>query len=289
MATMNDRGQILLVGAIVIAVSIVALSVLLSGGIFAETMARNAVSDIDGDQTHALVADVRSDGEWILDGATSAHPASKSDQAAYVRDNVTTLAEQYRQYYARSDSVVRIGLADFDNGTTVSQSSGPFTFDANGDGSQNASWQLASDTRVRNASFTVTGGSGTTQIIFNGSTDYTVEIDSGGGVRVVRPSGSTACPSAPSTPVTVDLGNATVAGDHCPALDFGHAIDSPYDVWIEDGDQVEGAYHVTVDDDPLQVTGPNDRERVYAVDLVVRHRSNTAEYHGTVRVAPEEV
>lgn len=285
MADVDERGQILLIGAVVIAVIVVALSLLLSSGLHAETATRDAASDVSADQTRTLLTELRSDGTWLVQRATSAHPNDVGEQERYVQDNVTTLGEQYRRYYAHSDSAVTVEFDGIETGTTVTQSSGTLDYDTDGDGTREEDWTVASNTRVRNATVTVDGGSGATTVVFDDGDTYAVEIDAGGTVSVDRPSGTTTCTASGST-FTVDLGNATVDGEACPALAFDHAIQAPYDVRIEDGDQVTGSYRLTADG---SATGPNTATQLYAVDLSVTHRTSRIDYEGTVSIAPEEL
>jgi len=131
---------------------------------------------------------------------------------------------------------------------------------------------------------TVSGGTGTTTLVFQDGTErYEVQMDSDGRVDVIRGGESINCkPSGAPTAYTVNVSASTVNGKHCSALELSPTLDDSYEVSFENTGAT-GTYSITAN------TGVGPEQVIYAVDIDVTHRTTTADYEGTIRVAPEEI
>lgn len=290
MASVNDRGQVLLLGAIVVAVTFVTLSVVLSGTLYSATITKTAVADAGSDHTRSVLLDVRDDGATALQSAVERHPADERAQENAIRATVAALDDYYRRYYAQRDAAVRIDVDGVDTGDYVSQSSGSFAYDGDSDGvRETTDWSITDgQQRVRDMSVTVRGGTGQTRLVFDDGTEqYTITLGANGRVEVDWPgTGTTVCQSSGSRPVEVDISESSVDGTHCGALAFGSALDSTYDIRVEDGDAIDGSYRLTTE---RNARGTTTTQRVYAVDIAVSYRTAAVDYDGTVSTAPGEI
>lgn len=107
MAVTSDRGQMLLIGAIVLAVLFVSLSFVLNGSIQTTSVSAEASDDVSASETHALQDATRRDVAGVLRSAIQAR-SSVSGQRTHVQENVSQLGQRYRQYYAHQDRIVDV-------------------------------------------------------------------------------------------------------------------------------------------------------------------------------------
>ncbi len=321
MADVDDRGQLLLVGALTLAVMLVTLAVLLNAAIYTGNVATRDAGpgtaeaiEYEGEATSMTRAVVRSlDG-----GGDGSYPA--------LRSNFTDTVEGWSRATGAHSG---IGLADAslekvatERGTRIAQ-----TADRNFTAADRSpTWTVANDTGVRAFRMNVTQDSlapfpdtpitnGSFRVTFDDGTDeWAVYLHQGGGslndvsVTVVDPDddkvddGCTVAPGADDRAV-IDLTGATVAGQTCPELRFFGNLSGEYTVRYvdaEDGsdnEQVNGTYSVVVDrplDDlatGADTTGsaePSATRTLYSADLRVVYRSSDVYYRSEFRVAPGE-
>jgi hypothetical protein len=104
--------------------------------------------------------------------------------------------------------------------------------------------------------------------------------------------GTTAtCSSPDRTAVTVDVTAGTVGGVPCPAIAFGEAPTSGYDIAVENGDRIGGNYSLVVDDGSVTYpwTGqPSAAPALYDVTVDYEYRGPTVTVDARLRVAPGE-
>ncbi|GGK76813.1 hypothetical protein [Haloarcula sebkhae] len=243
----NERGQLLLVGGI--AVAIVVFSTIL----FAHSLAvTDSITTTGSADTIERSADREASVERDL-GRLAAQ--TQGDDP----DGFEERYENALQNYTRTHNRVVASSGGTYLNATLNESASlgtelnqtvPSKFQNSSGGPQN-DWPVANDVSriaVFNLTADVIGGSMNTftVVIRNGSTDLTVSIepstvDGGNNVTV---DGKTQCYNSNGTAnVDVDLvaGSCTV-GSNSSSFDSYHSLDPPYSVEIENGNKAEGTY-----------------------------------------------
>ncbi|MFW5917952.1 MAG: DUF7261 family protein [Haloferacaceae archaeon] len=309
MADVDDRGQLLLVGALTLAVMLVALAVLLNAAIYtgnvatrdagtgageaieyegeARTMAQASIDDVDGD-TYAAVEANFTDAVQGWSELTHTHSG-----ASLAASNLTTVNTTY--------------------GTRVAQHTDRNFTDDNG----NSTWTVAEDSHVRAFRMNVTRdslASGADDAFYvnfdNGSGDWNVFVYEDGGnvtVSLENPDGETVgddCTVDPGADnrALVDFTAGTVGGQACPKMDFVGNLSDEYTVrYVDarngDGDErINGTYSLVVGEslDDLETgadengDAPTVTRVLYSAELQVTYRSANLYYQSEIRVAPGE-
>lgn len=285
MARMNDRGQLLLIGAITIAVLFVSLAVVLNGSHHTPMMSGDASEEVTDGDAATLTGAVRSDVATQIERAVAAHPSDASRQATYLDQNISVLADQYGRYYAEEDRVV-----DVDHALIIGE---------HVEGSGDHDGQFANG-RFRTLILTPTsgrtddfdlevtdrGGSGDT---------WRIEVEATNRINVHDPGGG-----VPETCGTVDANgpvnvlNATVrvSGDveYCQALDFLRDAEPPYEIRAVNPDGEAFDVELTTDGSTVgtNIVGGTPQPRLYGTTVTIYERSPELTYERTIRVAPGE-
>ncbi|KPN31414.1 hypothetical protein SY89_02160 [Halolamina pelagica] len=310
MADVDDRGQLLLVGALTLAVMLVALAVLLNAAIYTGNVATRdagtgAGEAIEYENEATTMAQASIDG---VDGDTYAAVRSN------FTDSVTGWSELAHTHSGASLTSTNLTTVDMTNGSRIAQQTDRNFTDDNG----NSTWTVAEDSHVRAFRLNVTQGdlaSSATdafQVTFNDGTDewgVFVHSDGSGNVAVTVEDetdtevgdGCTVDPGADDR-VVVDITAGTVAGEDCPELRFFGNLSGTYTVGYvdaldgSDNEQVNGTYSLVVDEPTSSlVTGadedagaPTVSPALYSADLNVTYRSADLFYQSEFRVAPGE-
>lgn len=100
-------------------------------------------------------------------------------------------------------------------------------------------------------------------------------------------------PSTFATPVTINVTNASVNGNHCPSLAYWEDIDRPYDVDVTWGDRVSVTYDMTVNTTSIgsfnpPAADPYAQQKVYGLTGNYTYRSSHLYYVRPFRIAPGE-
>ncbi|AKH97675.1 DUF7261 family protein [Halanaeroarchaeum sulfurireducens] len=294
----RSRGQVILVAALGIAVTLVALALITNTAIYTENLAtRETVSGQDAIAFQQSM-DAGATGLLALANRYNATPNSEDHASIHDRfqadlDNLNAAAERES---ARHGELATVSLVDTTNGTRISQSeTRNFT---NADG--NESWTIASDVeQIRRFEMNVTPNASTlTVIVSDGSgNEWTADVADGGtdsvDVTLSNESNSTTCTVANESAV-VDLTQGTVGGQPCDGPAFGSNVDSPYDVSFRNGDAADGRFVVFVDRDPGGVTTTQYPDTmsadaaIYDATIHVSVRQPDLTYETNVTVAPTE-
>ncbi|MFB6301729.1 MAG: hypothetical protein ABEH78_02535 [Haloferacaceae archaeon] len=305
----DDRAQILLIGALAMAVAFVALALVLNSSVYVENLANRENVVVGGQGPTGHQGDVRRGvGKAVVAG--NANGTSLSDREAEVEQGVATLRSALRAYHAERATVANVTLVDTDEGTHVFRSTdGNFTAPNDDD----PHWQLtAKKNRFRYFSMNVSR-SGLKDIGLNSPSEvFYLRVDDGTDVwtvyiyknisvspdeTVVRvdPSGAT-CTDATGSRTDINITSARVAGEHCEALDFFESVDPPYTVEFRNAGagNVSGQYDFTVEEPaPLSPDYAGDggittQEVVYDATAETVYYSPDARYVADVRAAPGE-
>jgi hypothetical protein len=302
-ADLRDRGQIILIAAFALAVTFIALALVVNSAIFTENLAsRGETTGSDDALTMRLMVE-----RGVGEGLETANRNQTSDSHAAVADDVEASTEnmsgQLEYQQAGSGALVDVSYQSKRDGKIIIHDDGSDFVDA----SAGTDYEVASDvSRV-----SVPGGNGTrafrinaTQIdASNNASAFEVKAgqaldendeswrtriwEDGGTVTVrthVNRSGSTTVTKECSVDISksyvqIDLTEGEIADEPCGALRqyadgsdyrFATGAGDTYNIYFRNADQVEGNFSATVHDDGLGL--PNidllGSEQPYAIEAL---------------------
>jgi hypothetical protein len=310
----DDRGQLLLVGAFIIAAAFVVLALVVNSAIFTENLATR--DDVPGSQDALEYRDeVRQGVGAIIEDTNQNNTRTEADAKASVAEfgAITGLDQSIR------NRVVSVSHGSTAPGIKIAQ-------DQSRELTSNGSvddWTLATDVdRTRNVQFNITNLdlSADFRMILNDSVNqWTMSVQESGSdeatISVELDNGTTAsCTRDASSGVTIDVTGATANDEPCPALSrlsdgtemaFGTGVGGGYNVSFANGDDVEGTYSMILEDDgtasandlgganfgdppaePYYVGSP---AVIYSMTVHYEFYTPQVGYEADVRVAPGEV
>lgn len=291
MARVNDcRGQMILIGGVLLAVTIIALAVVFNSAVYTSVLAGESQDDISSREPLGFRQEVTQ-----LVGATVERAVqqegSHSDQEDYVTDNLPAVREDLRRYHADRNRLVDVSVDSTIPGVFIYNSTGSFV---NETGHNN--WDVGTGVHVRNMSFDISSASGFSVGITgdSGSGDtYVLDIDSSDVAVTHSPA------SGPSTLKTcswsgsgyVNVTESTVNGDRCNALDFFERLEAPYDIEFQQGSNAQGRYSLLVTPSgsiSSDVAIQDQDDRLFGVDVDIEYVTSDINWATTLRVAPGE-
>lgn len=324
-AEQRSRGQLILVAALIMAVTFVTLALTLNTVIYTENLATRS-SDIAGGDDAIRFLDVTRDGiGGLMWRANRQHNGSQSA----VEENMTRGINAWRnttgRSYAANGIVTNVSGVTITDGSRMLQRNGSRNFtSANG----SSAWTLASGVSgMREFRLNVTRASlvdSTTSLLGTaGVTVFEIRFDdqstewqvfvyknlTGPTVNVTvenRNTGNKFGPcSATSEHVMVNITGGTVGGDPCSALSFVSDLQAPYTITYNETEPTlgnstgKGTYHLFVDDasvagspKPQFNAGPGTSPwadaAVYAVGFDAVYETERLRYSANVRIAPGE-
>lgn len=323
MADLNDRSQLLLAGAFVLAAALIALTVALTASNYTETLATESDEVTQGGHAITVRESVEHHVETLLVRANRGE-TGYGPRETMLRDVIPIIAHNVTRYHADDGRRVNTTLTDspFTDGVRIKQTStGDFEDPVNPGVGR---WRLAGLTTVRNATFVferpdpATAGELTTDpddgfkfilgdwssnsdpdadthiwemVLFRDGTDWKL--------RVTGPAGSETCtrsrPASAGDEMTVNVDSATIDGKYCDALAQFEPT-STNDVWFEEGAAIEGRYWLTVKGDRSSIgelhslSSPDRADEVlYSAMLDYRYFSSTVDYETEITVLPGEL
>jgi hypothetical protein len=306
----RDRGQLILVTGLAVAVTLVALVLLLNTVIYTQNLATRGTGIEDGEAVGFRGEVVEGVGD-VLDAENRQEYDSYDDLHRNVSEGVAQYDVLASRYYAESATVADIeeDTLSTTNGTILYQTNASRNF-TNSTGTS-ADWTLAEDvSNARNFQLTVSAenlsndddGAFSVRLANETDTWRIYVYNDGGDVAVTNATDDSTledCTTSRSE-ATIDLAAGTVAGFDCPELAYPTEMD-PYDVTFRNGDQATGTYAVTIghttDDSNIESDNfaePGDEESpravpaVYATEFDVHFQTTDLEFHTRLRVAPGE-
>ncbi|WP_336361363.1 hypothetical protein [Haladaptatus sp. ZSTT2] len=301
MADVGDRGQIILVIGLVLAVMFVALSLVLNTAIFTENLATRS-NDGAADGAIEFHHDAIANTQDAIEYANANDNANYGTLEASVEKSVRDYNNLSSIHNARNGKVTDATVTSHTRGIQVEQrSSATFT---NRTGTP--SWTLASDAEgVRNVRMNVDPNT-CTQF----STCFYVELEDASGdtwrmnveedasgnveVAVENATGTYTC-STTSATAWINVTAGTVGGQPCDALQPGQGLSPDYDVRFVNGDQIAGTYELVIGSSSFDSTqygsaddGPDYEAAIYATTIDITYRHPDLTYSNSVEVIPEE-
>lgn len=299
----RDRGQLILVTGLAVAVTLVALVLLLNTVIYTQNLATRGAGVEDGEAVSFRQEVVEGVG-----GVIDAENREEYDSETKVEENVTAAVSRVdtllSRYYAESATVADVEAESLalTDGYLLRQTNASRNFSAAGN-SAPVDWTLAEDAGdgseagVRGFQMTVSRENltdadsppaGFSVLLDGDSNDWRMYVyddngddgDSYEGITVAVKNGSedspTAVCSVSGPEATIDLTAGTINGSACPELVWAKGVSAPYDVEFRSGDEATGTYGLTVatpdgtatDVKTGNFAGPGDEESPRAVPAV---------------------
>lgn len=278
----EDRGQLILVGGLALAVTFVALALVLNTAIYTENLATRG-SDLAGGAAAIEFTDAAVDGIGeALDPINYHHNDSHETLASNVTSTVTDWSEIAGQHAAFNGQSANVSVAAITNGTRIEQTNQSRTFENT---SSDASWTLVgevehtrefrlnvSDDKLQEVdgddAFNVTVTDGTTTWWFN-VTKNDVYVDNG----------SIAKCSISGSSTWINVTDGQVNEQDCVGLQFAEDVSTPYRIEFENGDEASGTYTLIVDNSSLAESPTDDYDITTGSPFV-----EPAIYSTTIRV-----
>ncbi|MFB6282196.1 MAG: hypothetical protein ABEH40_09265 [Haloferacaceae archaeon] len=323
----DDRAQILLIGALAMAVAFVALALVLNSSVYVENLANRENVVVGGEGPNVYAGDVRRGvGRAVVAG--NANGSTFADRTDDVETGVGTLRAALRAYHAERGVAVNVSVVDASphtEGTRVfTTADGHFT-EPN---ATSPDWTLGTDRRFRRFGMNVSR-SGLASSTLPLSDVFRIEVEDADGdrwkiyvyrddsavpartaVRVRDPTGSLSaaeCEDDSGSRTDVNITAATVGGAHCDPLDFfeppdgvsaaepPRVADPPYTIRYRNAGlgNVSGRYRFVMDatSPAPDYAGDGDittQEVVYDTTVEAVYHSADVRYVTEIRVAPGE-
>ena len=292
MAAMNDRGQMLLIGAIVMAVSFVALGIVLNGSFHTPTIASEASEDVSSGKIDAIERSIQDDLESLIIETIENNPSSSAAQSSRMSVYTTQLSSLSDRYFADGDAFVEIStppaVAGPIVGTRISHTGGEFTSTPN-------PVPVVQNGRVR--SFTMSSlsftGAGPFEMRIDGDQyDWRVFLqDAPGGVEVRVVGGPNSIDEVCTAgATTINFGESTIgtSSEHCTALAHLDDIEPPYKIQFINGDQIEGEYDMVAVGSISAPSAATTQSRLYGVEYDLSIQGIEESIETTTLAAPGE-
>lgn len=320
MGHLRDRGQLLVITALALAVLLSALALTLNTAVFGGV---HVAETEEGLQSERAAVDLQ---HAVRRGVAGLLPGVNENRTEYdaLNDGLAAATANWSAVagaeYARDGVATNASISNTTFETRIVQNdSREFT-----DQSGNASWTVAAD--VDNASgyemnvsdedtdlanegpSSCLNGSGgcfavTVENVENASDSWKMYVydppDDSVGITVVDATGATENLSASETDVRIDVTNGTFDGDQnfTSYRDDGGGVEPPYTVTYANANNTKGTYNLTVtgrivdgsiaDDGRYDTTGsPRLDPRIVGATVTVSYQSADLTYRTTVRVTP---
>lgn len=300
----DSRGQIILVAALAIAVTFVALALIVNTVIFTENLATRET--VDGQEAVAFDRSVKETGEALMARAharnASADTDDKDELVSRFKSDIGLLAEAENRHALEGGSMRTIEVLSVRNGTRIRQS----TQQAVDSDEGNTTWTTATNVRnTRRFNLNISDYSGSEAFTVNvtdGSSNWTVEVVESGGtytVEVLKDGTNQGTETVTASNLELGLTKGTINGTDWNALQFGDGVSKPYDIRFENGTNVDASYQLVVDRTVTDVQSalsdeysdpsidPTLYSAIYNTTLEYSFTRNDLHYSSNVTLAPE--
>ncbi len=251
----NDRGQLILITALGLAILLVTLALIVNTAIYTENLATRSSKVAGGSDVIQYEATVHSTVSGLIKYGNSHH----NDTIAHLQTNLSTGVEAWSDQagtlYSTSGSAVNVSVIETDNGSRITQTDTTRNFSNSSLSSDD--WIVVTGvSRTRQFRINVTDGAA---LESDGSGNaFTVILRDAGGstwrlnitstdVYVKNGTGAEFTCAAPPDP-WVNLSAGTVGGSDCPGLSVADGVSTPYEIEFENPGNITGTYSLIVDD-----------------------------------------
>jgi hypothetical protein len=317
----SDRGQLVLVTGLAIAVALLALILLLNTAIYTQNLATRDADIGDDDVIEYRATVVDGNGEIVDDENRAEHDSYddvRENTSNGIKRTDTLLRQRHAEHGTNAD--INDSSITYHEGRLVRQTDDSREFN---DAGGLPDWTMAVEventrqytgTVDRSALKTTDAGNATAdgfhvRLVENGTaTEWNAAVYTNGTTNdialAVEPDGAaepTQVCSVDQATATVDFTDGTLAGEPCPGYTWREGVDAPYDITYRNGDQASGSYNVTVNttgaatvNEPVEInddpTGgsPYAVPAVYSITFSFTYETAEIRYVDTVRVAPGE-
>lgn len=316
----DDRAQLLLAGAFVLAVALLGLTIVLSAGNYTASLAGDSGSVSQGDDAITARESVRAGVRSYLRLINDRSGVSHSDREASLEAVTRVIGERTSEIYAREGRVLVVS-PDSDpatEGTRIKQvNKDNFRQPSERGGAAadiDETWSLTNGGTVRNMTFHFSQlpASPPFELQFRRVSgtgkewDLRVEKSGGNWLIAVEQVGSgpaitlTCERPRSSGDQTMDVTDATMDGTYCPALD-AIEMGAAYDVVVKTPgigdstrDPAEGQFWVIARDPSAEAMNTGDPVEtdaglVYSTTVPFSYHSPAVQYEADLRVAPGEI
>jgi len=287
----NSRGQVMLIAAFVLAVSFLAVAVMLNAVIYSENLATRG-EDARGSEAIAYRADIADGAGQLLEYANENETTFGNRTEAFNR----TLRPMYNdtaRVQAIDGIATDLSVRSISEGTLVAQRDPTRDF-TNATGSEQ--WVLAEDaagTRAFRINVTdqsalaSSTGDAFTVNVSDGSDEWSVSIyGNNTTTTTIEINGSSTC-TVGSTP-SIDMTGGKINGEPCESLVFASGVAGDYDIKFDNADAIVGTVSLVANTTDYDPDGPHVEAVIYSATLHLRHASADHVYATDVRVAPGE-
>jgi hypothetical protein len=317
-ASRADRAQIVLVGGLILAFTVVALTLVVNSVLYTDNVesrstlpvAENA-EEFTATVEESIARAITEENRRKWNDPTGPAPDSEVEADIEVVAQLVTTRELDEHGVI---ATIDVGGAQIEEGRRVGQPA-PGSLDTGTD-----DWYVVNDTDgVRNLTFAVdpsslpidppdredssngafhvdvVGPSDTwTAFVYRNSADYTV-LDVKGGPTCKSPtSNTTGTVVLDMTEGAIRSPNGTGAMQTATCdFRFAESVGDPYDIRFANGDRASGTFDVVVDEEPATAVtcapaSVSCTDAVYSVSVDVTYDTETFSYNTTLRVAPGE-
>lgn len=314
MADVTDRGQMILIMGLVLAVAFVALVPLLNTVIYTENLASRGTDVGGADAIEAREATVDGIAGLVWHENNNSY-SSRSDLETNVNDGLDELEFVLLRTRIKNGVVIETSDVELDKGALVLQTE---TTRRMYDKDTDANWTLVSqavDTRDFVVNITDSTGLQSTSdpeteafevLVTDGSNEwhlYVYENVSTSTTAIAVKNASQSDPTegicSPSNEPQINLINGTVDGTSCSAIEFAKGVGTPYDIEFVYGNRSIGTFELTANlsssgspettnlNGAASGTSPYWEPVVYTVRLDFLYETYPLTYRSRIRITPE--
>lgn len=316
----DERGQIILIAALALAVTFIGLALVVNSAIYTQNLASRG--EIAGsNDALGMRAMVETN---VGQGITAANRYNHSTQTTLetgVRESIRSVSTQTERQRVTSGTLVNVTLAGAPTyGTRIAQTN--TSLFESGEATPSANWMVrervtrpgdgTNATRRFVINATQLPSSGSEFVVIangtGGNPKWTMRVWGDVGpsgtvnVEIDTPSGTQTCAVPIEEPYAhIDVTGGTVQGEPCLALQggsfdgrFAHGVGDEYNITFESGNQIKGNYSMVVRDSKRAYTldtapaSPFSTTAIYNATVQYRYDTSNLRYEAKIRVAPGE-
>lgn len=269
----RDRGQMIILMGVILAVMFVALALLVNAAIYTDNVATRG-GDPAGEALEYQSGVVDSVSGLLAEenGQTDGTTATDVESA------IENIAESHRQYHLRRSAATHTTVDTVNEGRLISQTNVNEFANWNVNANSARGFIMTLDTSG------MTVGNETSFYIDIGNQQLEVNKTDSGNLVVSGGAEDVDCSTEANGDVEFDISGERLGDEDC---EFGWSTFNDGEIGIQNGDNGAGSYEVTVETNE-DVEAPLDSiEIAYSVDLDIRIDTPELSYERSVTVVPE--